>query len=226
MYITLTTILTQKPELLSITEKLGFINLRLTKHTNNELYFIADVNPLKIHAKASYISLLEACFKDILGCDLCIRAENTTEQSLWLMLLENSVSVLDTQQIVAKFGKNKTEEVVFAARQLDEIDKKYLEEYLLTVQEVIASIGHMGKEDTRKSYVQSLQTKRTPQQFKSRLPSLVDDLLTELQPLSKEDSVKWLLLIINRKGISLTELQQLATEPCQLSTLGMAMSDS
>ena len=71
-----------------------------------------------------------------------------------------------------------------------------------------------------------LQTKQTLRQFKSRLPTLVDDLLSELHPLSKKDSGKWLLLIINRKGFSLAELQQLATETYQPSTPGMALGDS
>jgi len=71
-----------------------------------------------------------------------------------------------------------------------------------------------------------LETKQTPRQFKSRLPTLVDDLLSELHPLSKKDSGKWLLLIINRKGFSLAELQQLATETYQPSTPGMALGDS
>jgi len=56
------------------------------------------------------------------------------------------------------------------------------------------------------------QTKQTPQQFKPRLAALVDQLLSELRSLPKQDGGEWLLTIIARSGRSLDELQQLTTE--------------
>ena len=56
------------------------------------------------------------------------------------------------------------------------------------------------------------QTKQTPQQFKPRLAALVDQLLSELRSLPKQDGGEWLLTIIARSGRSLDELQQLTIE--------------
>jgi len=72
-----------------------------------------------------------------------------------------------------------------------------------------------------------LQTKQTPQLFKPRLPTLVDDLLSELQSLPKQESMECVLLIISRSGFSLSELAKLQSiETHQPSTPGMTMGDS
>ena len=61
----------------------------------------------------------------------------------------------------------------------------------------------------------------SPHQFQPRLMTLVDELSTELQSLSKQDSGKWLLFMIARRGLSLSELQQFVPEAHQESSPGL-----
>lgn len=110
--ITLTNIVENKQKLLDQLQILGFINLKLAIY-QGELYFLVDRNPNVEGASIEGISLLEGIYKIILGCNLSIRMQSTTEESFWITLQENSVSIDNIILLPQKFKLHSTDEITF-----------------------------------------------------------------------------------------------------------------
>lgn len=141
--ITLANILEHKQELLHKVQILGFANLNLAIY-QGELYFLVERNPCVEGDSIESDFLLEGAFKTILGCNLHVRMQSTTEEAFWMTFKEGSVNIDNIMSLPQKIGLQSLEEITF--EELSAEDKEQLWNIPVRIEEERQQLKIKGSE--------------------------------------------------------------------------------